>query len=148
METPMKHLLVRHFLRITRNEKGPTLLHVIIDQVRTAGAAGALHEALVPDSLRSSISQPDWFATLIQMVAGTVPDGSAEWLDAPIPSPRVIYAELLIERLRSCLSTHPLAHSRSASPRPPHPASGAVAMGQARLRRVRVSAATSVSIRR
>ena len=93
METLMEHLVVSHFPEVQPGINTPALVHVIMDQVLTAGAAGALDEALLPDSLRESmISQPDWYATLIQMIAGTVQDRSAELLDAPIPSPRVIQA--------------------------------------------------------
>jgi hypothetical protein len=72
METLMKHLVVRHYPEDQLGINTPALVHVIIDQVLTAGAAGALDEALLPDSLRESISQPDWYAALISMVAGTI----------------------------------------------------------------------------
>jgi hypothetical protein len=65
---------------------------------------------LLTDSLRSFVSETEWCVPLVQMVAGTVQDRSAESLDGPIPSPQGIGApmvQLLIERLRCPLGTIP-----------------------------------------
>ena len=54
----------------------------------------ALDELSLP-TLRESVSETDWYVTLVQMVAGTVQDRRAASLDAPMPSAQGIGAPMI-----------------------------------------------------
>ena len=68
---------------------------VVGDRVPISGAVGARRAVAAP--LRESVSEPDWYVTLVQMVAGPVQGRMAEWRTR-----RSLHRRLSMLRCLSC----------------------------------------------